>query len=157
MFWFLSPLCPWLRKNRVWRGHGGGEVLISSLNALSLSLSPSIKLNEQKTTAIPTKQDWQERVYAGAAGPEPTAEASSWAYPFHRVIHWHQSLKPFAMQNVGKFHVDGQHGACVLHDPVFVHIRCIVITGSSENTQKEVFTICIFSHLEKYLKLKTAK
>lgn len=31
------------------------------------------------------------------------------------------------MEKVGKLHVDGFHGPGVLHDPVFVHVGCIVV------------------------------
>lgn len=35
------------------------------------------------------------------------------------------------MEEIGELHVDGSHGACVLHDPVFVHIWGIVIAGGA--------------------------
>ena len=41
------------------------------------------------------------------------------------------------MEEVGELHVDGSHGACVLHDPVFVHIWGIVVAGgASRRAQK---------------------
>lgn len=40
------------------------------------------------------------------------------------------------MEEVGELHVDWSHGAGVLHDPVFVHIRSIVVTGSAGIVQK---------------------
>lgn len=85
------------------------------------------------------KQRQQNRIGRnGKSGQNLVTEASSRAHPFHRVIHWHQSLEPFAMQDVCEFHVDGQHGARVLQNPVFIHVRCIVVTRSSENIQKGV-------------------
>lgn len=61
------------------------------------------------------------------------------------------------MQDVCKFHVDGQHGSCVLHNPVFIHIWCIVITRSSANIQKGVLLHTFFSHLKKELELAVVK
>lgn len=40
------------------------------------------------------------------------------------------------MEEVGEFHVNGSHGACVLHDPVFVHIRGIVVAGGAGRKQR---------------------
>lgn len=48
---------------------------------------------------------------------------------FHRVIYRHQSLQAFPLKEVRELHVDGLHGAGVLHDPVLVHVRSVVVTG----------------------------
>lgn len=40
------------------------------------------------------------------------------------------------MEEVGELHVDGSHGACVLHDPVFVHIWGIVVAGGARRAQR---------------------
>lgn len=40
------------------------------------------------------------------------------------------------MEEVGELHVDRSHGACVLHDPVFVHIRSVVVAGRAGMVQK---------------------
>lgn len=40
------------------------------------------------------------------------------------------------MEEVGELHVDGSHGARVLHDPVFVHIGSIVVAGRAGRVQK---------------------
>lgn len=132
---------PSLRGNR--RGQDKG-VKIKSLNTHSRTLihTQTLSFSLSKTT-IKQKQNWQEWSYTKEAGPKPVTKASLCAYPFHRIVHWHQSLKPFAMQNVCKFHVDGQHGSRVLHNPVLVHIWCIVITRGSENIQKG-FLLYIF-------------
>ena len=50
------------------------------------------------------------------------------AYLLHRVVHGHEGLQPLAVQEVGKLHVDGPHGARVLHDPVLVHVGGVVVT-----------------------------
>lgn len=39
------------------------------------------------------------------------------------------------MEEVGELHVDRSHGACVLHDPVFVHVRGIVVAGGAGRAQ----------------------
>lgn len=39
------------------------------------------------------------------------------------------------MEEVGELHVDWSHGACVLHDPVFVHIRSVVVAGRAAMVQ----------------------
>lgn len=56
----------------------------------------------------------------------------SLAHLFHGIINRQQSLKPFALQNICKFHVDRKHRACILHDPVLIHIWCMVVTRSAE-------------------------
>lgn len=65
----------------------------------------------------------------------PTSKIVFTAVPcthsFHRVINWHQGLKPFALQDVGELHVDWQHGPRVLHYPVLIHVWCVVIAGSA--------------------------
>lgn len=132
MFWFVS-LCSWLHKNKVWRGNRGHKVR-EGWHILSL-----LKKTKQNKTTEQDRQEWE-------VGPKPVTEASSRAYPFHRVIHWHQRLKPFAMQHVCELHVDGQHGSRVLHDPVLIHVWGIVIAGSSEKIQKGVL-LCMFSSL----------
>lgn len=48
---------------------------------------------------------------------------------FHGVIYGHQSLQSLPLEEVGELHVDGLHGARVLHDPVLVHVRSVVVTG----------------------------
>lgn len=53
----------------------------------------------------------------------------------HRVIHRHECLQPLPMEEVGELHVDRSHGACVLHDPVFVHIWSIVVAGGAGRPQ----------------------
>lgn len=40
------------------------------------------------------------------------------------------------MEKVGELHVDGSHGAGVLHDPVFVHIWRIVVAGGAKRAQR---------------------
>lgn len=40
------------------------------------------------------------------------------------------------MEEVGELHVDWSHGASVLHDPVFVHIRSIVVARGAGIVQK---------------------
>jgi len=57
-------------------------------------------------------------------------------YLLHRVIHRQKCLEPFTMQEVGELHVDWFHGACVLHDPMFVHIWGIVVARGARNTKK---------------------
>lgn len=57
-------------------------------------------------------------------------------YLLHWVIHRHESLQPFPVEKVGELHVDGSHWACVLHDPVFVHIWCIVVAGGARRAQQ---------------------
>lgn len=39
------------------------------------------------------------------------------------------------MQEVGKLHVDRFHGARVLHDPMFVHIRGIVVARGAKRAK----------------------
>lgn len=39
------------------------------------------------------------------------------------------------MEEVGELHVDRSHGACVLHDPVFVHVWGIVVAGGTGKAQ----------------------
>lgn len=39
------------------------------------------------------------------------------------------------MQEVGELHVDRFHGACVLHDPMFVHIGGIVVARGAERAK----------------------
>lgn len=39
------------------------------------------------------------------------------------------------MQEVGELHVDRFHGARVLHDPMFVHIRGIVVARGAERAK----------------------
>lgn len=41
------------------------------------------------------------------------------------------------MEEVGELHVYGFHGACVLHDPVFVHIGGIVVAGGAKITHRK--------------------
>lgn len=55
----------------------------------------------------------------------------NYPYLLNRVIYRHEGLQPLPMKEVGEFHVDGSHGARVLHDPVFVHIRGIVVAGGA--------------------------
>ncbi len=40
------------------------------------------------------------------------------------------------MEEVGELHVDGPHWTRVLHDPVFVHIRSIVVTWGAKGAQR---------------------
>lgn len=58
------------------------------------------------------------------------------------------------MQNVGKFHVDGQHGSRVLHNPVLIHVWCIVITRRSENIQKGVVLLSILEPFREIAQVK---
>lgn len=60
----------------------------------------------------------------------------SCTHSFHRVVDRHQGLKPFALQDIGKLHVDWQHGPRVLHDPVLIHVWCIVIAGSAGGKER---------------------
>lgn len=41
------------------------------------------------------------------------------------------------MEKVGELHVDGFHGAGVLHDPVFVHVWGIVVAGGTAEAQRD--------------------
>lgn len=41
------------------------------------------------------------------------------------------------MQEVGELHVDRFHGARVLHDPMFVHIRGIVVARGAERAKEK--------------------
>lgn len=54
-----------------------------------------------------------------------------YTYFLHRVIHRQERLQPLPMEEVGELHVDRSHGACVLHDPVFVHVWGIVVAGGT--------------------------
>lgn len=58
-------------------------------------------------------------------------------YLLHTVIHGQQRLQSLALQHVGELHVNGLHGAGVTHNPVFVWIRGVIITGRSERRRKE--------------------
>ncbi len=57
-------------------------------------------------------------------------------YLLHTIIHGQQRLQSLALQHVGELHVNGLHGAGVAHNPVFVWIRGVVITGRSEWEEK---------------------
>lgn len=51
------------------------------------------------------------------------------------------------MEEVGELHVDWSHGASVLHDPVFVHIRSIVVAwgaGMVQEVGRKVFKKSVF-------------
>lgn len=58
-----------------------------------------------------------------------------YTYFLHWVIYRHERLQPLPMEEVGELHVDRSHGACVLHDPVFVHIWGIVVAGGTGKAQ----------------------
>lgn len=136
MICIISPFCYWLHKNQARKR--------TKMRGMMSSQMPSPHtLSKWKTTT--TKAGLAECLYhKGSWTKHP--RAGSWAYPFHRIIHWHQSLKPFAMKNVCEFHVDGRmESLCALHNPVFVHIGCIVITRSSANIQKSLHYICFYS------------
>lgn len=56
----------------------------------------------------------------------------------HAVVHRQQRLQSFPLQHVGELHVDGLHGAGVTHDPVFVWVWSVIITGSTGETGGQI-------------------
>lgn len=56
---------------------------------------------------------------------------STATYLLHAVIHRQKRLQSFPLQHVGELHVNWLHGSNVTHDPVFVWVWSVVITGSS--------------------------
>lgn len=67
-------------------------------------------------------------------------------YLLHTVIHRQQRLQSLALQHVGELHMNGLHGAGVAHNPVFVWIRGVVITGRSEWRRKESQSVDLLKH-----------
>lgn len=67
-------------------------------------------------------------------------------YLLHTVIHGQQRLQSLALQHVGELHVNGLHGAGVTHNPVFVWIRGVIITGRSERRRKEWQSVDLLEH-----------
>ena len=64
-------------------------------------------------------------------------------YLLYRVIYRHEGLQPLPVEEVGELHVDRPHRACVLHDPVFVHVWCIVVTWGSGQRETHTETVSI--------------
>ncbi len=67
-------------------------------------------------------------------------------YLLHTIIHGQQRLQSLALQHVGELHVNGLQGAGVAHNPVFVWIRGVVITGRSEWRRKESPSVDLLKH-----------
>lgn len=67
-------------------------------------------------------------------------------YLLHTIIHGQQRLQSLALQHVGELHMNGLHGAGVTHNPVFVWIRGVVITGRSEWRRKESQSVDLLKH-----------